>query len=188
MAISSLKQALSAWILLVPLCLPAFFSAFARPEVLDSAANGFTIQHTVQIDRSPQYVYNVLVEGIGKWWSSDHTFSGDASNLSIDARPNGCFCERLGDGAGVRHLSVVFASPGRRLGLTGGLGPLQQAGVNGSLGIDLSQNGSGTLLKLTYAVGGYHPGGLDKWAQPVDSVLVEQMERLKRYSETGSAE
>ncbi len=166
----------------------AFFSTFNQAEVVDSAANGFTVQHSVQINRPPQYVYNVLVKGIGKWWSPDHTFSGDASNLSIDARPNGCFCERLGEGAAVRHLTVVFVSPGRRLGMSGGLGPLQQVGVNGSLGFDLSQDGSGTRLKLTYAVGGYHPGGLDKWAQPVDSVLVEQMERLKRYSETGSAD
>lgn len=172
-----------AWLFLLP-----FMTAAAQSEVVDSASNGFTVQHTVQIERSPEYVYNVLVEGVGKWWSSDHTFSRDASNLSIDARPNGCFCERLGDGAGVRHQTVVYASPGKRLRMVGGLGPLQTSGVSGSLSIDLSESGSGTRLQLNYSVGGYHPGGLDKWAQPVDSVLVEQMERLKRYAETGSAD
>jgi len=36
---------------------------------------------------------------------------------------------------------------------------------------------------MTYAAGGYAPGGLDKLADIVDSVLRGQTQRLKAYAE-----
>ncbi|MDI1365107.1 MAG: ATPase, partial [bacterium] len=42
-----------------------------------------------------------------------------------------------------------------------------------------------TTLTLTYDVGGYLRGGLDKIAAPVDGVLGQQVLRLKRQVETG---
>ena len=44
--------------------------------------------------------------------------------MTIDARTQGCFCEVLGEGAGVVHLTVTFVNPGVILRLSGGLGPL----------------------------------------------------------------
>ena len=43
----------------------------------------------------------------------------------------------------------------------------------------------GSKLEVTYAVGGYLKAGLDTWAKPVDSVLLEQITRLKNYTEHG---
>jgi hypothetical protein len=57
-----------------------------------------------------------------------HTFSGDAHNLSIDDKATGCFCEKLASGGGVRHMEVVCADPGKKLVLSGALGPLQGGG------------------------------------------------------------
>ena len=73
----------------------AFASAFASAEVLDSAANGFTVKTTLNIKAAPDEVYRKLVHDIGEWWNSAHTFSGDAHNLSIEDRLGGCFCEKL---------------------------------------------------------------------------------------------
>ena len=94
-------------------------------DVADSAANGFTVKATVTIQAAPAVVYQKLVRNVGDWWDPGHTFSGDARNLMIDAKPMGCFCEKLPNEGGVRHLEVVFAAPGKTLVMTGGLGPLQ---------------------------------------------------------------
>ena len=45
----------------------------------------------------------------------------------------------------------------------------------------------GTRLRWTYAVGGYHDGGLDAVAQPVDAVIGDALARLGRFIETGDA-
>ncbi len=36
---------------------------------------------------------------------------------------------------------------------------------------------------MTYAAGGYVPGGLDKLADAVDAVLAQQVKLLKAYAE-----
>jgi hypothetical protein len=160
----------------------------ARAAVVDTTQAGFLVRSEAVVRATPDSVYRALTGRIGAWWDSDHTFSGDARNLSLDATPGGCFCERLPQGGGVRHLTVVFASPGRTLRLTGGLGPLQGAGVAGSLTWILSSAPEGTKLRLDYSVGGYLPGGLAGLAPAVDTVLSEQLTRLKRFVETGRPE
>ena len=160
----------------------------AVAEVVNAAADGFTIKNSLEIAASPQRVYDAIVKSIGSWWSSSHTFSGNSRNLSMDDTPGGCFCERWNGKAGVWHMTVVYADPGKRLRLSGGLGPLQDMGVAGSLTFDLTSTDGKTRLDLTYHVGGYSPDGLTKWASAADSVLLEQITRLKRYIETGSAD
>jgi len=157
-------------------------------EVLDSSAGGFTSQSTATIAASPAEVYAKLVQGVGVWWSSDHTVSGKAANLQIDATQGGCFCESLPTGGKVQHLSVVHADPGRLLRMQGGLGPLQSEGVTGSLSWALAEIDGGTQVTVTYAVGGYVSGGLDAWAEGVDRVVNDQLARLARYVATGDPE
>jgi len=104
------------------------------------------------------------------WWNSEHTYSQDSRHVSIEEKPMGCFCEKLARGS-VRHMEVVYFDPGKRLRLTGALGPLQSVGATGNLGIDLSPAPEGTQLEATYAVVGYLPQGMNTWAAPVDAVL-----------------
>lgn len=158
--------------------------ACAMAEVADSAANGFTLKHTVQIKAAPEQVYRAILN-VGQWWDPAHTYSQDAHNLSIEERAGGCWCEKLPGGGNVHHMQVVLLMSGKMLRFAGGLGPLQAMGVAGSMEFRLSPAEGGTKLEMTYAVGGYLPGGLDKPAPAVSDVLTEQMERLKRYVETG---
>jgi len=151
-------------------------------EVVDSASNGFTVKTTLQIQASPDAVYRQLIK-IGDWWNPAHTFSGSATNLSIDEKPGGCFCEKLPNGGGVRHMEVVFIAPAKRLVLSGGLGPLQAIGATGAMSIDLSAAEGGTKLQVTYAVTGYLAAGMNTLAAPVDSVLTQQFTRLKNLVE-----
>ncbi len=155
-------------------------------EVVDSAANGFTVKTTITIKAAPDAVYRQIIH-VGDWWDSAHTFSGDAHNLSIEEKPMGCWCEKLPQG-GVRHMEVVFLSPGKKLVLIGGLGPLQSMATTGSMTFQLSPaEGGGTKLEVTYTVAGYLAAGLNNLAAPVDGVLGQQIGRLKNLMETGKA-
>jgi hypothetical protein len=157
----------------------------AAATVADSASSGFTVKITRTIQATPGDVYSHLIR-VGDWWSSEHTFSGNAHNLYIEERPMGCFCEKLSNRGSVRHMEVVFLSPGKTLRMSGGLGPLQELAASATLTFKLSQEGAGTKLEVTYAVGGYSPQGMAFWAAPVDAVLTEQVTRLKNYVETGN--
>ncbi len=130
-------------------------------------------------------VYSGLTQSVGDWWDPAHTFSHEAHNLTMDAKPGGCFCERLPDGGGVQHMTVVYASPGKLLRLSGAMGPLQEAGLAGTLTWTLSPSADGTTVEMTYSVGGFRAGGLRDLAPAVDGVLRGQLARLKAFVETG---
>lgn len=160
----------------------------ARGEVLDAAANGFTVKHSTVIAAGRSEVYGAAVDKFAHWWSSDHTISGNAENLFITAEPQGCFCERLGPSAGVVHMTVTFVNPGVILRFTGGLGPLGLMGVSGNMTWEFEEHEQGALVTVSYAVGGYLDGGLDALAVAVDGVLIEQFDRLKTFVETGESQ
>lgn len=157
-------------------------------DVLDAAPSGFTVQHRLLVDARRQAVYDAAVQRVGEWWSDAHTVSGDAGRLQIDARPLGCFCEVLGPGAGVVHMTVTLASPGVMLRLTGGLGPLGLHGVSGNMTWEFDDRGEQTLVTWSYAVGGYLAEGLDQLAPAVDEVLQQQMIGLKTLVEAEHGE
>jgi hypothetical protein len=159
--------------------------ANASADVLDVADNGFTVRNIVTLPTPPEKSYAAVVDGIGKWWDPAHTYSSDASNLSIDAKPQGCFCERISGQSAVRHLTVVLAMPGKLLRLEGGLGPLQAMGVAGSMTWKFQPAEMGTTVEVGYVVGGYSPRGFKEIASAVDSVLRGQLQRYKRYLESG---
>ena len=172
-------------LLLGRIAMLVLMSVSVRAEVLDAAPNGFTVKHSIVIAASRSEVYGASVDGFPQWWSSDHTISGNADNLFITAKPRGCFCERLGQDAGVVHVTVTFVSPGVMLRFTGGLGPLGLMGVNGNMTWEFEEHEQGTQVTVSYAVGGYLDGGLDVLAGAVDGVLIEQFERLGKFVETG---
>jgi uncharacterized protein YndB with AHSA1/START domain len=157
----------------------------AAAEVVAVAANGFTVRERVHIGASPQKVYAALIRP-ADWWPSDHTFSGSAANLSLDARAGGCFCELLPDGGSVQHQVVVLAAPGKKLVLRGPLGPFQALGVDGASSWVLSGAGDGTDLTLTNTLGGFNPEGFGDWSKAADGMLAGTVQGLKRFLETGS--
>ena len=163
----------------------AILTAPLRGDVIESTAAGFLVRNTAAINAPPATVYTALTEGVGGWWDPMHTFSRDARNLSVDAKPGGCFCERLPDGGGVQHMSVVYASPGKLLRLTGAIGPLQEAALAGTMTWNLLQAGRGTTVELSYTVGGFRAGGFRDMPTVVDGVLRGQLARLKAFVETG---
>lgn len=162
-----------------------FYGSIGRSgaEVTDSSYYGFTVKHEYQIKTLPDSLYKYIYRDVGLWWSPLHTFSGNAANMIMQPKANGCFCEKLADGGSVRHMTVVYAGPGKMLRLSGGLGPLQTMPVEAVMTIELKKTDDGTALTVTYAVGGYFKGGLAGLAPAVDRVLGEQFEGLKRFAE-----
>jgi hypothetical protein len=162
-------------------------AAPAAAEVADSSAHGFTIRLSFSLKAAPEDAYRKLVRNIGEWWDSAHTFSGDARNLSIEERPMGCFCEKLPNQGGVRHMQVALLAPGKSLVLSGGLGPLLMEGATGAMRIQFAPAEGGTKLEVTYAVGGYTAKGMNTWSAPVDAVLTQQFTRFRNYVDRGEA-
>ena len=158
----------------------------ARGDVVEATVGGFTVKTTVSVAAVPMRVFEAFGR-VGSWWDPEHTYSGNANNLSLPLQPGGCFCERLPPlpGAGVQHATVVLVIPNKTLRLLGALGPLQESGVSGSLTFDLADRAGGTDVTLTYSVGGYRPGGLETLAPIVDSVLAGQLRRFKSFVERG---
>jgi hypothetical protein len=74
--------------------------------------------------------------------------------------------------------------PPSMLRLSGAFGPLQSAGLAGTMSWGMTPVAEGTRVELTYLVGGYMHGGFAPIAPAVDEVLNGQLERLKSFAET----
>lgn len=151
----------------------------AAADVLSVAGNGFEIRETAHAAVSPDKVYAALLQP-SRWWNSEHTFSGSAANLVLDARAGGCWCETLPGGGSVEHLRVVYVSPGKTLRMRGALGPFQGFAVDGVMTWSVKGAAGGSDITFTYAVGGYANDGFDSLSKATDHVLGEQLERLKK--------
>ena len=169
--------------------IPAAALAMAGPAtaaVVDSSVTGFEVQQTVVIAAPAAKVWAALIQP-GQWWSSSHTWSHDAHNMTLDLKPGGCWCETLPGGGGAQHLTVIYLDPGKVIRFEGGLGPFQFTGASGRLSWSLAEKDGKTTLTQTYDIGGYVKGGIQPLAAPVDGVLTEQVGRLKALVETGKA-
>ncbi|ATY34088.1 SRPBCC family protein [Sphingomonas psychrotolerans] len=150
----------------------------ANADVLKSSDTGFATRHIQTIAAPPAKVWETLLHP-DRWWDGAHTYSGNAANLSLDARPGGCWCEKTATG-GVEHMRIVYLADGATLRMVGGLGPLQAMPVIAVLTITLKPAAAGTELTADYAVAG---PGLTGIAAPVDGVLGGQWTRLKAAAE-----
>lgn len=163
----------------------AVLGSTSQAAVTDIGSGGFALGETVHIAAPRDKVYAALIEP-SHWWSSTHSFSGNAANLTLDARAGGCWCETLPNGGSAQHLTVVYVKPGETLRLKGALGPFQSFAVDGVMTWTLKDSGAGTDLTLTYLLGGYMKGGFNDISKAADAVLAEQASRLQHFVETGS--
>ena len=153
----------------------------AAATVVEVDDGGFLSTHEIEIAAPPKRVFEALVAEVGAWWDPAHTYSGDASNLTFSQFP--ALWERLSDEGFVRHMAIDVVRPPTMLRLSGGLGPLQPLAVAGSMTFELAATEEGATLSYRYLVSGRR---LERLAEPVDRVMGGQLERLRRYVETGS--
>jgi hypothetical protein len=162
-------------------------TARASAEVVETSSDHFVTRETATVKAAPKAAWLALIEPSG-WWDSDHTWSGDAANMSIVPQGGGCFCERLpesdsandvGLAGSVQHMAVVMAHPMKVLRMRGALGPLQSEPVDGVLTITLQPiSGVGTKLVWEYVVAGHMRYPIDKISKSVDGVMRQQLGHL----------
>lgn len=152
-------------------------------EVIDASETHFTVRNRFRVSASAENAYKALVEDVGEWWHPDHTWSGNPDKLSIDEEAGGCFCEELERGGSVEHMRVVYVDRGKLLRMSGGLGPLQELPVAGTLTFTFEASDAGTDIVLEYRVFGRHDDGMNALAPVVDEVLKLQLSRLGAYVE-----
>ena len=160
----------------------------ARAEIVSAGPSGFSLRHTAEAPNVPPPMIWAALSDIAKWWDPEHTYSGDARNLSLDPYVRGCFCEKLSLYAGIEHGTVVYAQPAKTLRVNGALGPLQEFGVNGVMTWQIESAAGGSRITFTYNVGGFADRPLADWAPIVDEVLGGQLQRLARYVTNGNPE
>jgi uncharacterized protein YndB with AHSA1/START domain len=151
-------------------------AAPAGAEVKDASETGLALTFTHKVAAAPAEVWAALIRP-SRWWSKDHSYSGDAKNFSMDPQTGGCFCERWAGGS-VEHGRVVFAMPAQQLRILGAFGPLQGEALSGALTISLKADGKATLITADYVVGGYARFPLRQVAPMVDQVIGGQMKTL----------
>lgn len=170
------------------LLLAALLSAAAgsaSAEVSNRSENGFTLSYERAVTASDA----AILAAIGRpaaWWSDAHTYSGSASNIALDLRPGGCWCEAL-PGGGVKHAETVLVMPERRMvRFDAPFGPLQSIGADAVLTMSWAEaaDGAGRTLKWTFVVNGPGAGAM---ADPIDGVIGEQFGRLADHLDGGGS-
>ena len=157
------------------------FFALSVAEVAVSAPDHFTLQLEAQSDLSPAETRARLV-GSSEWWKSDHTYSGDASTLSIEPRAGGLWREDWSDGS-VWHCKALQAQPETSLVLSVPFGPLQGLAVTLVSTISLTPTkGGGTKITFDHVTNGTDASNLDALPPAVDFVKQHAIESLARPS------
>ena len=163
-------------------------SAPAGAEVIQSSADHFVTRDTATVKADPKATWLALISP-GDWWNGDHTWSGEAKNLSITPQGGGCFCERLpeeetatsvGLAGSAQHMTVVMAEPAKVLRMRGALGPLQSEPVDGVLTITMQPDkaSGGTKIVWEYVVSGHMRFEVPAISKAVDGVMSEQLGNL----------
>ena len=113
-----------------------------------------------------------------EWWDGDHSYSGDASNLSM-ADTAGSYWREDWDGGSVIHGQVLMVKEGEQLILSAPFGPLISTGATCIWTIKLSAtDDGGTQISSTHTVAGAPGTGLEDLAGPVDFVMGNGIARL----------
>ena len=153
----------------------------AAAEVVGASPNGFEIRQVVPLVVKPEVAFQAFAN-LPAWWDPQHTYSGKAESLSFALVPGGCFCERFPKGGGIEHMRVTYVDPGKRILMTGALGPLLFEATAGVLDVQVKSTAGGSQLTLDYKAAGFANGGADKLAPIVDQVLGGQMKRYRKYA------
>lgn len=154
----------------------ALFSGAATADIVSSGSDHYVLRHEASSELAPEALWERLVN-VASWWHPDHTYSGDAANLSLDASAGGSWREDWDDGS-VIHGQVLYANPPNKLRLEAPFGPLQGMAVNVVWSISIQPSESGSLVMFDEIATGSGVSGLEQLAPAVDGVKQEALERL----------
>jgi uncharacterized protein YndB with AHSA1/START domain len=154
------------------LAVAALLPGLAGAEIRQASPDGVIFEHRFELSAAPADAWAVLVHP-ERYWPNDHTWSGNAANMSLKPEAGGCFCEQW-DGGSAEHGRVVMAMPGKLLRFRGSLGPFQEMAVTGIMTVTLTATATGTTAVVTYRISGDASHRLDAFASVVDGVVRQQ--------------
>ena len=166
--------------------LASLFAAPLQAEVVQAVEGGFVTRDSATVEAEPQDVWLELITP-GNWWNDSHTWSADASNMTLTPQGGGCFCERIpaededgviGLAGSVQHMVVLQANPRKVLRMSGALGPLQSEPVVGVLTITIRAVDGGSRINWEYVVGGFMRYPVADISKAVDAVMSQQLDGL----------
>ncbi len=152
------------------------FAASARADIVSASDTHFVLRHEGTTSLSPAAAWERLVEP-ASWWHPDHTYSGNAGNLSLELTAGGLWREEW-EGGSVAHGTVVFVDAGKTLRLEAPFGPLQGIGAYVIWTITLEPLADGTRIVFEESAIGPPGGDYAELAKAVDFVKAEAMRRL----------
>ena len=162
---------------LLPLTLGLPF--VAQAEVVSATSDHFTLKLEATSDLSPEDVWARLIVP-ADWWLGDHSYSGDAANMSLDPVAGGTWREDWAGGA-VWHGTVLQAQPNKVLSLSAPFGPLQGMAVRSVWTISLTpDDAGGTKIRFDHVTNGSAASNLHEIAPAVDFVKSEALKSLAR--------
>ena len=150
----------------------------AAAEIVSRSENAVTMRFA-----APTRIDGVRASGsleaLPLWWDGDHSYTGDAANLSLDLAPGGCWCERMPDGTDFDHGRTVSAEDGRIL-FHAPFGPLRGKATRADLTVAWAETG----VTWTFVIEG---PGVGAMADPVHGVMEAGFQRWVRFLEAEAA-
>lgn len=155
-------------------------------EIVEAREDHFVTRNEAVVEADAKATWLALISP-ARWWSSEHTWSADAANLTLMPQAGGCFCEKIPEvdeperftlEGSVEHMRVIQAYPEVALRMEGALGPLQSEPATGILTIAISEVDEGTKIVWEYNVGGKMRYPLEVIAPAVDGVMTLQLTNL----------
>ena len=160
----------------------------ASAEVVQTSATGFQLRSMAVLEEAEAHEAWSALSRWGEWWSSDHTYSGDAAHLTLSMEAGGYLCE-IWPGGRIEHGRVLLSWPAQgMLRLNAPFGPLQAQPVTAILTYTIRPRDEGGVEVIqTFAVGG-GTEATAALAAPVDGVMSGGFARWVRFVETGAAD
>lgn len=152
----------------------------AAAEIVSRSENAFTLRFSVGLEASREDVIDA-VRNVPSWWDPAHSYTGDATNLSLAFQPGGCWCERLADGSDFRHGELVSIGLDR-VRFNAPLGPLNGTATRADLTFTAGPENRGTLAAMEFVVEG---PGVGAFADGVHGVMQQAWTRYVRFIEYG---
>ncbi|NJC40662.1 hypothetical protein GGQ87_000920 [Brevundimonas alba] len=160
----------------------ALSAAPAGAEVVSRTTDSFTLRYAVAVEIAPDDIAPALA-ALPQWWDPAHTYSGSASNLSLDLTPGGCWCEKLPDGTAFDHGRTVSVGPDSFV-FSAPFGPMRGKTTKAELTVTWPAANRGWTPTWMMVVEG---PGIGAMADGVDAVMGAGYQRWLYYLEYGEA-
>ena len=151
-------------------------STATQAAVVDASDTHYRLRHEATSTLAPAAMWRRLLHP-ERWWHPDHTYSGDAANLSLDARAGGYWLENWSGGS-VAHGRVLLVQDERVLRLDAPFGPLQGLGAVATWTITLEPIDEGTRVVFEETATAAPGSAMEAMAKAVDGVKSEAIRRL----------